>query len=56
MQPAWEVADVLRQADLSLLRLNTQQRKTLKAIEQCRTIALGGHIDLCTDCASIHIS
>lgn len=56
MQPLWEVADVLRQADLSLLSLNIQQRKTLRAIQQCRTIALGGHIDQCTDCASIHIS
>jgi hypothetical protein len=56
MQPAWEVADVSRQADLSLLRLNTQQRKTLRAIEQCRTMALGGHIDQCTTCATIHIS
>lgn len=56
MQPLWEVADVLRQADLSLLQLNTQQSKTLRAIEQCRTIALGGHVDQCTDCATIHIS
>jgi hypothetical protein len=56
MQPHWEVADVLRQADLSLLRLNNQQRKTLKAIEHCRTSALGGHIDVCSDCATIHIS
>ena len=56
MQPQWQVADVLRQADLSSLHLSVHQQKTLRAIEQCRTAALGGHIDACDACGSIRIS
>jgi Putative transposase/Transposase zinc-binding domain len=56
MQPQWEVADVLRQADTSLLHVSVHQQKTLRAIEQCRTMALGGHIDKCTDCGTVQIS
>lgn len=54
MQRSPEVADVLRQSDLS--GFTVHQQKTLRAISQCRTAALGGHVDVCTDCGVIHIS
>lgn len=56
MQPAWEVAAVLRQANLLSLRLTVHQQKTLRAIEACRTAVLGGHVDMCDDCGNISIS
>jgi hypothetical protein len=56
MQPRWEVADVLRHCDISPLLLNAHQQKTLRALAQCRTAALGGHIDSCSECGSVHIS
>jgi len=56
MQPQWEVADVVRRTDLSQLPLTVHQQKTLRAIMQCRTAALGGHVDACDECGSIRIS
>jgi Transposase zinc-binding domain len=56
MQPKYEVADVLRHTDPSLLSLTVHQQKTLRAIAQCRTAALGGHVDACDDCGNISIS
>lgn len=56
MQPKWEVADVLRHTDLSSLPLGVYQQKTLRALAQCRTAALGGHIDACDGCGHISIS
>lgn len=54
MQPQWEVADVLSHTDLK--GLNVQQQKTLRAIKDCRTAALGGHVDACDGCGNISIS
>lgn len=56
MQPGWEVADVLRRVDTSDASFSIHQQKTLRAITQCRTAALGGHVDACSDCGSISIS
>lgn len=56
MSPKWEVADVLHKVHLSSLDLTVHQQKTLRAIVQCRTTALGGHIDACDECGTIHIS
>lgn len=56
MQPAWEVADVLRRANISDASFSIHQQKTLRAITQCRTAALGGHVDACTECGSVHMS
>ena len=56
MQPKWEVSDVLRQVNLSSLHLNVHQKKTLRALKNCRTHALGGHIDACDECGNISIS
>jgi len=56
MQPQCEVAGVLLHTCLPSLQLNVHQQKTLRAIEQCRTAALGGHIDACDGCGNISIS
>ena len=54
MQPQYEVADVLRHTDTADFRVH--QQKTLRALQQCRTAALGGHVDGCTDCGVIQVS
>ena len=54
MQPRCEVADVLRQVSTDTFTIH--QQKTLRAIAQCRTLALGGHVDVCDECGVIHIS
>ena len=56
MQPKCEVADVLRHADASLLQLNPHEQRTLRALSQCRTAALGGHVDACNECGTVQIS
>jgi hypothetical protein len=38
------------------LGLNTWQLSTLRALKNCRTAALGGHIDACDGCGNISIS
>ncbi len=56
MRPIFEVADVLR-AGLAKheLRhpLSEVQRKASNAILNCRTAALGGHLEACTDCGTL---
>ena len=52
----YEVADVLRQVHVSSLTQSIHKQKTLRALQYCRTAALGGHVDACEDCGSIHIS
>ncbi len=56
MQPTHQVADVLRRIDLQKQHFTVHQQKTLRAIIDCRTAALGGHIDACNQCGIIHIS
>lgn len=56
MQPRWEVADVLRRVNRSASDFTVHQQKTLRALAQCRTASLGGHVDVCTGCGVIHIS
>lgn len=58
MQARHEVAHVLRQSwdDLVTLGHNTWQLSTLRAIRDCRTSALGGHIDACDACGNLSIS
>jgi hypothetical protein len=57
-EPHGSVANVLDKLGEKIfdLKLNAWQEKTLRAIGQCRTQALGGHIDVCTDCGTLHIS
>lgn len=56
MQGGCEVADVLRHTKLTGLALGVHQQKTLRALQLCRTAALGGHIDACDGCGNISIS
>lgn len=58
MQAKYEVADVLQQSwnSINTHGLNTWQWRTLKAIRDCRTSAMGGHIDACDDCGNLSIS
>ena len=56
MQPAGEVADVLRQANISDASFSIHQQKTLRALAQYRTAALGGHVDACSKFGTVHIS
>ena len=49
-RPTLEVADIIRQHGKDFIEnnrahLSPQQRKVLRAIEHCRTAALGGHLD-----------
>ena len=58
-RPRYEVADVFRlsgQAYRSKHKLSKAQHKAMRAIEQCRTAALGGHLDACDECGHIRIS
>lgn len=55
MRPALEVADIVRahgdefrQAHAGTL--SAGQKRVLRAIEQCRTAALGGHLEQCDQC------
>jgi hypothetical protein len=56
VQPKYEVADVLHRVNTSEASFTIHQQKTLRALTQCRTAALGGHVDACSDCGSVHIS
>jgi hypothetical protein len=42
--------------DVEQMGLSIHALKTLRAIQQCRTSALGGHVDACTGCGTIEIS
>jgi len=50
-----EVADIFRTAGPAYRaahtgRLSLTQLKVMSAIENCRTAALGGHVEACEDC------
>src|ERR1700758_2268469 len=54
-RPPLEVADLVRAAGRAFLErsrkwITWQHLKVLRAIARCRTAALGGHLDECTDC------
>jgi len=60
-RPPLEVADIVRCAGGPLLErsrrwINWQHQKVLLAITRCRTAALGGHRDQCSDCGHSAIS
>ena len=58
MRPEAEVAGVLQAlgGDIEQIGLNTHQLRHLSAIRKCRTAELGGHVDACDECGTIHIS
>ena len=52
----WEVADVFRLHGLAFRAsrsLSWAQRKVMRAIETCRTAALGGHKETCLECGEV---
>ena len=60
-RPTLEVADIIRSAGKGFIERNRphlgwQQLKVLRAIEHCRTAALGGHLDQCSRCGHRAIS
>src|SRR5215469_10843856 len=60
-RPPLEVADIVRCAGQSFIErsrkwFNGQHEKVLLAITRCRTAALGGHRDQCSDCGHTAIS
>jgi len=61
MQPELELADVFRRhgdayRELHADGLGRAQLRVMRAIELCRTAALGGHTEQCDACAHIRIS
>ena len=59
--PTLEVADIIREAGNSFIERNRDhlawpQLKVLRAIRDCRTAALGGHLDRCVRCGHQAIS
>ena len=58
MKPKFEVADILNRfwERCDKTRFSNHQKRTLQALMQCRTAALGGHIDACDTCGSLKIS
>ncbi|MCG8274136.1 IS91 family transposase [Aquamicrobium sp. NLF2-7] len=61
MRPAIEVADIFRVAGPAYRiaharHLSLDQLKVMSAIETCRTAALGGHVEACTDCGHQRIA
>lgn len=58
-RPSWEVADILRRDGAAYRArhpLPPYQLRIMKAIEQCRTAALGGHVEQCGHCLHQRIS
>ncbi len=60
-RPAWEVADVIRGYGEAFLAkhggcLTAEQRRALRDLADCRTAALGGHVERCLDCGHERIA
>ena len=58
MRPPFEVADIIRAAGKNFIEKNRSwltilHLKVLSAIERCRTAALGGHRDRCSQCGHV---
>jgi hypothetical protein len=56
-RPRWDIAEIVRRHRAKLeaqVRLTHEQRRALRAIELCRTAALGGHLDVCRVCGYEH--
>jgi hypothetical protein len=58
MRSEYEVAHVLTRSwhNVETSGLNSWQVRTLRAIKDCRTVALGGHVDACDSCGQVQIS
>lgn len=58
-RPRHEVAEVIRGWGKEFLdgqKVVPQVRKSFASMAQCRTSALGGHVERCPECGEIHIS
>jgi len=58
-RPALELADIFRRYGEAFRQahpLPRQQRRVMRAIETCRTPALGGHVEQCGHCQHIRVS
>jgi hypothetical protein len=60
-RPLFEVADVIRRHGEAFLAahggsLGTEQRRVLRRLAECRTAALGGHVDRCDACGHQELS
>ena len=58
MRQEKEVGDILRSLGdrIEGIGLNSHQRRHLSALRNCRTAALGGHVDACTECGTLRVS
>ncbi|MGF6178823.1 hypothetical protein ABIE33_007143 [Ensifer sp. 4252] len=61
MRASIEVADIFRGAGAAYRRahaghLSLPQLKVMSAVENCRTAALGGHVEACEDCGQRRIA
>ena len=59
MRPPLEVADIFRQHGYDFRLTHTllpEQRRVMRAIEQCRTASLGGHVEQCDACGHQRIA
>lgn len=61
MRASIEVADIFRAAGAAYRRahaghLSLPQLKVMSAVENCRTAALGGHVEACEDCGQRRIA
>jgi hypothetical protein len=58
LRPSYEVADIINSCynESFRQRIPVYKQRTLSALSQCRTAALGGHIDACDNCGHKHIS
>ena len=59
MSPGLEVADIFRRHGLAYVQahdgdLERVERRMISAIELCRTAALGGHVEVCWACGTMH--
>ncbi|QGQ25763.1 IS91 family transposase [Gimesia benthica] len=58
-RPRWELADVVRKYGAEYLKRYTTsvaQRRVMRALQNCRTAVLGGHVETCRSCDHRQIS
>jgi len=58
-KPQYEVADIFREygsAYREQYHPSHEQERVMRAIEECRTAALGGHVDECDHCGALRVS
>ena len=54
MRPKFEVSDIIKQFydEDFRVRIPVHHQRSLRALQQCRTAALGGHVEACNACGS----